>query len=422
MANVFSKLFKHIKRKQGVASVSQVQNIISGLYGSGGLIQDNLLVKSCIDAIAQEMKKLKPRHVRVNQNEEVTPVFDSINNVLLRPNPWMTMPDLIEKLVWTLELNFNAYVYPVWSDSGELLALWQINGSSYELVVDASNETFLKVTFNDGTEPWVIKYDQVIHLRKQFSLNDFFGGNIEGGADIRAIKQALKLTDSGWSALCDYFNGAGKLNGYIKVNTFIDDTEKETIINGFNTMLSNTDSGVVALGTDVEYKDIPKKPLALPSSTMEILEDRILRYFGLSHSILSGDFNSAQYEAFYQKTIEPLCVTFSEAFTKGLFTTREQRSFGNRISFYQARTELLSPSQKLEMVRLFGDRGAMFENEARALFGLPPIPELEGVRMQSLNYIDVTKASEYQQSKNGLKKSDDDSEIGTDDDNNDNQE
>ena len=422
MANIFSKLYSHMKRKHGDVGVRQIQNIISGLYSTGGFIQDNLLVKSCIDAIAQEMKKLKPRHVRVNKNEEVTPVFDSINNVMLRPNPWMTMPDLIERLVWTLELNFNAYVYPVYSDSGELLALWQINGSSYELVVDASNETFLKVTFNDGVDPWLIKYDHVIHLRKQFSLNDFFGGNANGGADIQAIKQALKLTDAGWNALCTYFNGAGKLNGYVKVNSFLEEKNKDAIIESFNAMMRDSESGVVALGTDVDYHDLPKKPLALSSSTMEILEDRILRYFGLSHAILSGDFNSAQYEAFYQKTIEPLCVTFSEAFTKGLFTDHEQKAFGNRISFYQARTELLSPSQKLEMVRLFGDRGSMFENEARALFGLPPIPELDGVRMQSLNYIDVNKASEYQKSKNGLKKSDDDSEVGADNDNEDNQE
>jgi len=49
-----------------------------------------------------------------------------------------------------------------------------------------------------------------------------------------------------------------------------------------------------------------------------------------------------------------------------------------------------------EMIRLLGDSGALYENEKRVAVGLPPLAELEGVRMQSLNYANVDMASTYQ--------------------------
>ena len=48
------------------------------------------------------------------------------------------------------------------------------------------------------------------------------------------------------------------------------------------------------------------------------------------------------------------------------------------------------------MVRLLGDSGTLYENEKRVAFGLRPLPELEGKRMQSLNYVDVADAKAYQ--------------------------
>ena len=48
------------------------------------------------------------------------------------------------------------------------------------------------------------------------------------------------------------------------------------------------------------------------------------------------------------------------------------------------------------MVRLLGDSGALFENEKRRIFGMQPLPELVGRRMQSLNYVDTSIAANYQ--------------------------
>lgn len=64
----------------------------------------------------------------------------------------------------------------------------------------------------------------------------------------------------------------------------------------------------------------------------------------------------------------------------------------------------MSIDQTLEMVRLLGDSGSLYENEKRVAFGLRPLPELEGKRMQSLNYVDVNIADKYQMGKSGENK------------------
>ena len=48
------------------------------------------------------------------------------------------------------------------------------------------------------------------------------------------------------------------------------------------------------------------------------------------------------------------------------------------------------------MIRLLGDSGTLFENEKRVALGLKPLSELEGIRMQSLNYVNTEIANKVQ--------------------------
>jgi hypothetical protein len=67
----------------------------------------------------------------------------------------------------------------------------------------------------------------------------------------------------------------------------------------------------------------------------------------------------------------------------------------------------MNTSQKLELAARLGERGSCYENEYRSWFGLRPIPELEGVRMMSLNYVDTKDAKQYQTGEKEEKKPDD---------------
>ena len=144
-----------------------------------------------------------------------------------------------------------------------------------------------------------------------------------------------------------------------------------------------------------EYIPIKKELQLVNNDTLRFIDEKILRHFGVPLPILTGDYTKQQYEAFYQKTLEPLIISFSQAFTKTLFTDKE-RAFNNQIKFYPKDLIFMSIDQTLEMIRLLGDSGALYQNEARTALGLRPLKELEGVRMQSLNYVSVEIANKYQ--------------------------
>lgn len=56
----------------------------------------------------------------------------------------------------------------------------------------------------------------------------------------------------------------------------------------------------------------------------------------------------------------------------------------------------MTVQQTLEMIDILAPTGALFENEKRTALGLRPLPELEGKRYMSLNWIDANNADQYQ--------------------------
>ncbi len=84
----------------------------------------------------------------------------------------------------------------------------------------------------------------------------------------------------------------------------------------------------------------------------------------------------------------------SEAFSKALLT-RGQLEKGEQIIFYSERLQYASWNTKVQAIEKLMGLGILSLNESRALLGFEPI-EGGSKRLQSLNYVDADKASEYQ--------------------------
>ena len=112
--------------------------------------------------------------------------------------------------------------------------------------------------------------------------------------------------------------------------------------------------------------------------------------------MISGDFTDEQYQAFYEKVLEPLVIGLGQAFSKTCFTDREL-DVGNEIIFYQREMMYLSTNAKLNLLKTAGEQGLLSDNQKLALLGYPPIPGGER-RTQSLNYIDTSLVNAYQMS------------------------
>lgn len=353
------------------------------------------VVQQAVNCIVREMKKLDPQHV-IKKGSDVAPVDDEIQAVLDNPNELMTTSDLIEKMVWNLMLNYNSFVLPEWDKySGKLVALYPLQPTQVDFLKDASGTLFIKMTFANNYQS-TIRYSDVIHIRYNYAVNEFMGGNASGQPDHKALMETLKLNDTLMQGVAKALKSSFAINGVVKYNTMLDQDKTIKALDELTEALRNNESGFMPLDLKGEFIPFNRQVAMVDATTLKFIDEKILRNFGVSIPILTGDYTKEQYEAFYQKTLETLIKSIAQAFTKGIFTRRESIGFGHRIMFYPKDLIFLNTSQKLEMIRMLGDSGALYENEKRVMIGLKPLKELDGVRKQSLNYVDVEIANQYQ--------------------------
>lgn len=360
------------------------------------------VVQQAIKCIVDEMKKLNPMHVRYTQNDPV-PVKGDIQDVLDAPNELMTTSDFLEKTIWLLLLNYNVFIIPVyytWTDEKtgaerrSYEALFPIKPTQVDFIEDASGKLFVKFYFWNGTNT-TIPYDSVIHIRYNYSVNQFMGGNEMGQPDHAALLKTLELNDTLLKGIAKSMKASYAVNGIVKYNTLMDSGKTEAALKDLEKKLLNNESGFLPLDLKAEFTPLEHKSELIDEGTLRFIDSKILRNWKVPLAILTGDYTKEQFEAFFQSALEPLIKSISQAFTKKLFTRRE-KAFGNKIEFYPEDLIFMTITQKIEMVNLLTPTGALFENEKRTIFGLRPDPALEGKRYMSLNWIDANDASQYQ--------------------------
>lgn len=361
------------------------------------------VVQQALKCIVDEMKKLNPTHVRYNGNDPVPDGKSTIQRVLDNPNPLMTTADFIEKITWLLLLNYNVFIIPTyytWIDDKtgaerrSYEALYPIKPTQVEFIEDESGELFVHFWFLNGYDT-TIRYDDLIHIRCNYSVNEYMGGNILGQPDHEALLGTLQLNYDLLQGVAKAMKASYAVNGVIKYNTLIDDGTMEKNLRELESKLQNSESGILPIDLKAEFTPLERKTAIVDEDTLKFIDEKILRNWGVPLAILTGDYTKEQYEAFYQKTLEPLAISYSQAFTKKLFTPRE-RSYGNKIEFYPKELIFMTVTQTLEMINILSPTGGLYENEKRVALGLRPLPELEGKRYMSLNWIDADMAQQYQ--------------------------
>lgn len=361
------------------------------------------VVQQALKCIVDEMKKLNPTHVRYKDTDPV-PVKDStVQAVLDNPNPLMTCTEFLEKVCYLLLMNYNVFILPTyttWVDDETgaerryYESLYPIQPTQVDFIEDASGRLFVTFWFWNGDKT-TIPYDDVIHIRYNYSVNQYMGGGVTGQPDHAALLKTLELNEQLLQGVAKAMKASYSVNGVVKYNTLIDDGSTEAALKELERKLQNSESGFLPLDLKAEFVPLEHKSEIVDDKTLKFIDEKILRYFGVPLPILTGDYTKEQYESFYQKTLEPLVKSISQALTKKLFTSRE-KAFGNRVELYPKELIFMTVTQTLEMINILSPTGALFENEKRVALGLRPLPELKGKRYMSLNWVDADRAAEYQ--------------------------
>jgi HK97 family phage portal protein len=404
-----SRLTKDGRRQMQHAKLLNGYSPIFSQFGEDIFASD--VVQMCIDVIATECSKLQPKHIRLDNKGMQVNVKSDYNRLFkFSPNELMTTRDFIEKIIWLLYLNNNVFIYPKYEIRKDIrgnevrtcVGIYPLNPKTVTFLQDATEKMFVELQFGNGTN-FTLAYSDIIHLRKKFSVNDIMGGGANGQPDNQALLKVLQINDIVLQGLEKGIRTSLSIRGILKINTLLDDDKQKAERDKFERTIASGETGILPMDLKGEYIDIKPNPKLLDKDTLEFLQSKVLNHYGVSLPILSGDFTDEQYQAFYEKTLEPIIIGLGQAFSKTMFTTRELE-VGNEIVFYPQMLLFTNTKNKIAVADILGNRGALTNNELLQLFGYPPYDGGD-IRNMSLNYIDVSMANDYQMKRAGTSKS-----------------
>jgi hypothetical protein len=123
------------------------------------------------------------------------------------------------------------------------------------------------------------------------------------------------------------------------------------------------------------YKDIKQidvKPYTVDPDQMKLIRENVYNYFGVNEDVLQNKAYGDLWSAFYEGCVEVFAVSFSEAMSAAMYTTRE-RAQGSSVMATSNRLQYLSNADKLAVSAQMADRGIMSRNEIREIWNLPPV-------------------------------------------------
>lgn len=373
-------IFDFLKKKEkpnNSAYFAPTMNGITPFYTSfGDTIYSSDIVVQSIRCKANEFRKLEPRHIR-DDGKTRTVIYDSsIAKVLQQPNEIMTTSDFLEKVCILLELNKNAYIYPYYyiskGDEKIFKGLYILKPRTVYYLVDKSNRYFVEMMFDSGATI-TLPRDQIIHVRKDYGVNDYFGGGaFGGGVDAENLMRSIVEYDKLTQSIAKAVEISCQVNGLLRVNTYLDDDKMDKKRKDFEKKLENNESGLLVTDLKTEYVNIPHDVKLVDSDTLKFFYENITRSNGVSLAILNGDYTKQQKEAFYEHALEADIKELGQAMTQTLFTDRE-RAFGNKITLYPNEIHFMSMSEKISALQAGLPAGIFTRNEARELLGFPPI-------------------------------------------------
>lgn len=372
--------FRIGKSKKGLTYASTMGGGIPFYAPFGEDIYASDIIVQSIRCKANEFKKLDPRHISIKDNAKSLNTTSSIARVLRKPNDYMTTADFLEKITILLEINKNVFIYPQYyvSNGGEKIytGLYPLKPSDVTYLSDPSDKLFLNMRFANGYEV-TLPADEVIHWRKDFGVDDFFGGKMFGGNDNAGLLKMLKRYDQLTQSIAKALEVSCQVNGILKVNSYLEDDAKKAEREKFEEDLRNSRSGIFVTDLSAEYSDFKRDIKLVDGETLKFFYETILRANGTPLCILNGDYTKAQKEAYYEHALEADIKSLGQAFTRVLFSDREL-SYGNEVVFYPNDIQFMSMENKIAFAQIAMPSGSLLKDEFRALFGFAPLPDGQG--------------------------------------------
>ena len=370
---LFDKIFRPNSAKESERALHEANRFFQTLTAYrpiftnwGGAIYESEVVRAAIDARARHISKLK-----VETYGSAQPSLQA--KLKQGPNQWQTWSQFLYRTSTILDIHNTVFIVPVFDERMVITGYYPILPHRCE-IIEYDGEPWLRYQFNNN-EVGAVEFRKCAVMTKHQYDKDFFGNTNHALNETmklihiqnEGIEEAIKNTST--------FRFMGTLSNFAKPADLANERKRFVTEN----MSTESESGGLLLfpNTYKDIKQIDVKPYTVDAEQMKQIRENVFNYFGVSEPVLQSSATSDVLDGFYNGSIEPFSIQFSEAMSKAMFSERE-RAQGSYLIANANRLQYMSVSQKVQMAKELGDRGAILIDEIRELFNYAPLPDGAG--------------------------------------------
>lgn len=379
----FEKLFGKFKMKKQLGGYFQMLDGYTPVFTTyDGGVYEMELTRSCIHTFANHASKLLPT-VTGAGGKNLTGLLNS------KPNPFMTSAQFVYKVATIYDAQNTCFIAPVLDAMDKLVGYYPVNPQQTE-IVDVGGEPYLRYTFRTG-EKAAIELSRCGIVSKYLYNSDIKG---ENNAALRPTLQLLNVQNQGIA------EGIKNSASYRFMATVANFAKGQDIARERKKWVEDNlgaDSGGLALfpNTYTNVQQIQSQPKIVDPEQMQIIQTRVLNYFGCNEDVLQNKTVGDAWSAYYEGKIEPFALQLSQAMTCMTFSKQEQAR-GNAVVWSANRLQYMTNADKLQVSSQMFDRGILSTNDIMDIWNLPHVPDGDK-RYIRKEYTDVSQLDQVSQ-------------------------
>ena len=358
----FDFLFKKPKVTKQVNGYFQMLDGYTPVFTTyDGGVYEMELTRACIHTFANHCSKLLPT-VNGPDRANIKAMLDG------RPNPFMTGAQFVYKVATIYDAQNTCFIVPVLDQFDRITGYYPVNPQQVE-IIDVAGQPWLRYTFQNGKKA-------AIELSRCGVVSKYLYKHDIRGEDNSALKPTLQLLNIQNQGIAEGIKNSASFRFMAMVKNF---TKTADMVNLRNDWVENNmgaDAGGLALfpNTFTDVKQIQSAAKVVDADQMEIIQTRVLNYFGCNEDVLQNKTVGDAWSAYYEGKIEPFALQLSQAMTCMTYSHNEQKR-GNAIVWSSNRLQYMTNADKLQVSSQMFDRGILTTNDVMAIWNLPPVQD-----------------------------------------------
>ena len=358
----FEKLFGKLKVKQQVSSHFRMLDGYTPIFSTyDGGVYEMELTRACIHTFANHCSKLLPMVNGAN-----TKGYKALLDGMV--NPFMTSAQFVYKVATIYDAQNTCFIVPVLDKFDKLIGYYPVVSQQTE-IIDVGGEPWLRYTFRTG-EKAAIELSRCGVVSKYLYKSDIMG---ENNAALGPTLQLLSVQNQG---IAEGIKNSASYRFMATVNNFAKGQDLARERKKWVDENLGADAGGLALfpNSYTNVQQITSQPKIVDPEQMELIQTRVLNYFGCNEEVLQNKTVGDAWSAYYEGKIEPFALQLSQAMTCMTFTRNEQAR-GNAIIWSANRLQYMTNADKLQVSSQMFDRGILSTNDVMDIWSLPHVPD-----------------------------------------------